>query len=215
MNRAMVLVFLLFCNPGIVQFLLAEDNPIVTETEKTQTQSGCSPDMQNVLTELGAMREKVGALENRLKEAEKHIEETKSKERKRVIFSAALEGSGSIGPFTTDTTLIYKKVLINIGNAYNQYTGIFTAPVTGVYYFTFFYHSGGSKRTSLSLIKNDQFVTMTYDHQTSHDGADNGGNAAFVQLQEGEQVFVRLGADTHVWSTSNISTFSGFLVSQG
>lgn len=93
--------------------------------------------------------------------------------------------------------------------------GIFAAPVTGMYYFTFFYHAGGAHPVSLALIKNNQIVVTAYDHQTANDGADNGGNAVFVQLQQGDQVYVRLGATTTIWGNNDITTFSGFLVSQG
>ncbi|XP_041841907.1 complement C1q-like protein 4 [Melanotaenia boesemani] len=90
--------------------------------------------------------------------------------------------------------------------------GIFAAPVPGVYYFTFFYHAGGSKPVSLVLMKNNQDVVTAFDHQTNHDGADNGGNAAFLQLQQGDQVYVRLVANTHVWGNNKMTTFSGVLL---
>ncbi|XP_051256964.1 uncharacterized protein LOC127363979 isoform X4 [Dicentrarchus labrax] len=152
--------------------------------------------------------------ETRLMDSENQILELKSKEKTVVVFSAAAGGSGHIGPFNTDTTVVYKVVKTNIGNAYSQFTGTFAAPVPGIYYFTFFYHAGGSQRVSLTLIKNNESVVTTYDHTTSHDGADNGGNAVFLQLQQGDQVYVRLGANTHVWGDNFITTFSGFLVSQ-
>ncbi len=92
-------------------------------------------------------------------------------------------------------------------------TGIFVAPVAGLYYFTFFYHAGGERPVVLSLYKNNQLVVMTSDHQTDADGADNGGNAAFLQLRRGDQVHVRLDANRHVWGYSQ-TTFSGFLFTQ-
>lgn len=66
---------------------------------------------------------------------------------------------------------------------------------------------------SLSLMKNNLTVVSVHDHQTSHDGADNGGNAAFLQLQPGDQVYMRLHSNTHVWG-GKVTTFSGFLVHQ-
>ncbi|XP_069564018.1 complement C1q tumor necrosis factor-related protein 3-like isoform X1 [Brachyistius frenatus] len=150
-------------------------------------------------------------LENRLKESETQIEEMKNKEATNIIFSAAAVGGDAFGPFSHDTVLVYSRVITNVGNAYNYDTGIFAAPVAGFYYFTFFYHAGGEKRSKLSLIQNADVVVQSSDHSSTNDGADNGGNAAFLQLQKGDQVYVRLVAGRHVWR-SDFTTFSGFLI---
>uniref|UniRef100_A0A8C2Z630 Cerebellin 6 n=1 Tax=Cyclopterus lumpus TaxID=8103 RepID=A0A8C2Z630_CYCLU len=151
--------------------------------------------------------------ETRLKKSETQILELKNKEITKVMFSAAIGGvNRDIGPFNTDTILIYRSVITNIDTAYNPATGIFTAPVTGVYYFTFSYHAGKNYPVSLALYKNDQVLVASHDHKTQYDGADNGGNAVFVQLQKGDQVFVHLRANAHVWGNNDVTTFSGFLV---
>ena len=43
----------------------------------------------------------------------------------RVAFSASLlvDGSRTFGPFNTFSTLVFRNVVTNIGNAYNQQTG--------------------------------------------------------------------------------------------
>ncbi|KAF7198806.1 transcript variant X10 [Nothobranchius furzeri] len=58
-------------------------------------------------------------------------------EVKQVAFSASLmdSGSGDVGPFNTKTPLVFRRVVTNIGNAYNPNTGFFIAPVRGVYHF--------------------------------------------------------------------------------
>ncbi|XP_062300591.1 uncharacterized protein LOC134005659 isoform X1 [Scomber scombrus] len=152
--------------------------------------------------------------ENRLRNSENQIMDLINKERTKVIFSAAAGGSGDIGPFNTATTLIYRAVITNIGGAYSQYTGIFTAPVAGAYYFTIFYHSGGKYQGKLLLFKNNELMVMTHDHQSDVDTADNGGNAVFLQLQRGDHVYVRLDENCYVWGYEHHTTFSGFLVSQ-
>ncbi|XP_044039181.1 complement C1q subcomponent subunit C-like [Siniperca chuatsi] len=133
---------------------------------------------------------------------------------KKVIFSALAEHGGEYGPFNTDKTVVYNTVITNLGGAYNNTTGIFSAPVAGVYYFTFFYHAGGEHKSVLLLFKNCDLIAKTSDHKTSSDTADNGGNAVFVQLQKGDEVYVSLKKDSHVWADGRHTTFSGFLVTQ-
>ncbi|KAM3590301.1 uncharacterized protein V6R79_007172 [Siganus canaliculatus] len=153
--------------------------------------------------------------ETRLTDSENQIRELKNKEQNKVIFSVATGGGNkAIGPFRTDTTLVYKTVITNIGSAYNPATGIFTAPVAGIYYFTFFYNAGGSDIVSLELMKNNEIIVSIHEYKSSADSDDSGGNAAFMQLQQGDQVFVRLNANSHVWGNGYFSTFSGFLVSK-
>ncbi|KAM4612130.1 complement C1q-like protein 2 [Polymixia lowei] len=198
MKAAVYLLVLVSCGPSLAQV------------------GDCNPDLCNLLVEFGAMKEKLGAVESRLKDSERQLEELRNKEKTKVVFSAAAGGSGAIGPFDTDTTLIYKTVHINIGNAYNQLTGIFTVPVAGSYFFTFFYHAGGQHASNLSLIKNGERMATTTDHRTTADGADNGGNGVALQLMQGDQVYVRMNAHTHVWgdAVGGHTTFSGFLLSQ-
>ncbi|XP_049923782.1 complement C1q-like protein 2 [Epinephelus moara] len=208
MNFTVLLFVSLFCG-----LILATEDSANTETE--QTIESCFPDMCNLLKEFGALREKLGAVETRLKDSETQIQELKSKEKTVVVFSAATGGENTaIGPFDKDTTLVFRTVITNIGNGYNQFTGIFAAPVKGVYYFTFYHHAGGSHIVSLNLIKNNNPVVQTFDHRSSGDTADNGGNAVFLQLQQGDQVYVRLDTNTHVWGNDLVTTFSGFLVNQ-
>ncbi|XP_076581714.1 cerebellin-2-like [Chaetodon auriga] len=208
MNFSILLVLSLFCG-----LIMAKDDYGNLEEEKNNETQSCYPDMCDVLKEVGVLREKLGVVENRLKDSEIQIRELKNKEETTVVFSAATGGGNTpIGPFSKDTTVIYRTVITNIGNAYSQVTGIFTAPVAGIYYFTLFHHAGGHHAASLSLMKNNQVVVMTYDHRTLNDGADNGGNAVFLQLQQGDQVRVSLEANTHVWGNDLVTTFSGFLL---
>uniref|UniRef100_A0A8C9X2X9 C1q domain-containing protein n=1 Tax=Sander lucioperca TaxID=283035 RepID=A0A8C9X2X9_SANLU len=153
MNFGILLFVSLFSS-----LILAQD--VSNEAEKpSETQTYC------------AMREKLAIIETRQEEIQ----------QQDVCMYVCQK---SIGPFNTDTTLIYKRVMTNISDAYSPSTGIFIAPVAGVYYFTIFYHAGGGKEGRLFLYdENNDMVVMTHDHISHSDTADNGGNAAFLQLQ--------------------------------
>ncbi|XP_032399899.1 complement C1q-like protein 2 [Etheostoma spectabile] len=215
MKSTILLFVSLFCG-----LTLAQVN--TTETERNRTPRPCFPDMCDVLEQIGALQQKLSSVEARLEnsetrlaDSETQIQELKNKAITKVMFSAATGGGDStIGPFDTDTTLIFTRVITNIGDAYSPSTGIFYAPVAGDYYFTIFYHAGGEKEAKLFLCKNDDLVVKTSDHITQSDGADNGGNAVFLRLQQRDQVYVRMAKNSHVWGSDFHTTFSGFLVSQ-
>ncbi|XP_041634969.1 complement C1q-like protein 2 [Cheilinus undulatus] len=162
--------------------------------------------------EFGDLKAKIAALETKLQDSENQIAALKSKEGKKLAFSAEVGPRGAVGPFDSETTLVYQTVITNEGNAYNSSTGIFSAPYDGIYYFTIFHHAGGGPGTELFLYKNDQRVVQTQDHPAVHETAHNGGNAVFLQLNQGDQVYVRMGPNQHVWGSGLHTTFSGFLV---
>ncbi|XP_037614185.1 cerebellin-1-like isoform X2 [Sebastes umbrosus] len=207
MNFAILMIVLLFSD-----FIFAQDVDNTDETEKPNS----------LLREFGAMKETLRAVETRLKDSETRLKdsetqilELRSKESTKVIFSAATGGGDKgIGPFNTDTTLIYRTVISNIGNAYSPSTGIFVAPVAGVYYFNIFYCAAGTHPANLNLYINNKPIVAAYDNKSSSDTADTGGNAVFLQLQPGDQVYVRMLVNSWVWGSDYHTTFSGFLVTQ-
>ncbi|XP_041635347.1 cerebellin-1-like [Cheilinus undulatus] len=156
--------------------------------------------------------------EIRLQASEAQVLELKNKGKVKMIFSAAAaaattRGNTHVGPFLVETTLIYRTVITNIGNAYNSATGVFTAPVAGVYYFTFFYTAEGARRVHLMLYKNNLMVVTANDPVLSDNG-DNGGNAVYLPLARGDRVYVRMGANSYVYGNGYLTTFSGSLITQ-
>uniref|UniRef100_A0A3P9DFB5 C1q domain-containing protein n=1 Tax=Maylandia zebra TaxID=106582 RepID=A0A3P9DFB5_9CICH len=132
-----------------------------------------------------------------------------------VAFSAAvlLPGTGPyVGPFNTETTLVFKHVITNIGNAYNPSTGIFTAPVRGVYHFELHMFGHGGVAVGAYLYKNQGLVVIAYEHQTAA-GELSGSNGASLLLEVGDQVFVRLLDGRRIYDNQNHhTTFSGHLI---
>ncbi|XP_031434526.1 complement C1q-like protein 2 isoform X2 [Clupea harengus] len=143
------------------------------------------------------------------------VQELRSEiEERKVSFSASLGTSEHVtkGPVNTAIPLVYKHIFTNIGNAYNPNTGVFTAPVRGVYHFNVFVFADGNGRTSaVSLHKNGEHICVAYTAQnTVHMAASNG---ASLLLEVGDVVNLKLWQNTWVRDTSNHhTTFSGHLL---
>ncbi|XP_036435946.1 complement C1q-like protein 2 isoform X2 [Colossoma macropomum] len=145
----------------------------------------------------------------------RELEQLKKASARKVAFSAALGlPAGLRGPINAETTLVYKNVLTNIGNAYNPSTGIFTAPFRGVYYirFTAGVYDNNSYNIGLNLYKNGQH--LLHLGENSIDGiAKHVSSGVTLVLAAEDQVYTRLPANYVVWDDSYFRTsFSGFLL---
>uniref|UniRef100_A0A673MZE7 Cerebellin-2-like n=2 Tax=Sinocyclocheilus rhinocerous TaxID=307959 RepID=A0A673MZE7_9TELE len=136
----------------------------------------------------------------------------------KVAFSASLLssfGPQSVGPFHNGLhTLIYEYVFLNIGDAYDTNTGIFTAPVRGAYAFRVFSKAFGSPQRAVTagLFKNDQHIISTHGHQAS--GFISSSNGVSLLLEEGDQMKVNLYPGQWIFDDGehHHSTFSGHLL---
>ncbi|XP_062260834.1 complement C1q tumor necrosis factor-related protein 6-like [Platichthys flesus] len=118
---------------------------------------------------------------------------------------------GGIEAQSSEITLTYKAVLSNTGS-YDPATGIFTAPVKGMYYFSFSGHNQSQKSMGLRLMKNEVQIITVFNHpSTKH--FDTGTNGMNIPLNVGDQVYMRLRVNTWIYDNLNYhSTFIGHLL---
>ncbi|XP_016115368.1 complement C1q-like protein 2, partial [Sinocyclocheilus grahami] len=110
-------------------------------------------------------------------------------------------------------TLIYEYVFLNIGDAYDPNTGIFTAPVRGAYAFRVFSKAFGSPESAVTagLFKNDQYIISTHGQQAS--GFISSSNGVSPLPEEGDQMKVNLYPGQWIFDNGeHHSTFSGHLL---
>ncbi|XP_061599264.1 nuclear mitotic apparatus protein 1-like [Cololabis saira] len=182
-----------------------------------RTQSSGSAALLVTLSDrLTAAQTDTEELQVRLKTSEAAVNQLNSKngDELKVGFSAGLTDSGSIGPFDEETTLIFSKTITNIGEGYNQSAGVFTAPVRGVYFFSFTAADYLKGYMGLHLYRNSQPIIFSLD-LNDHGGYASTASMVALQLEQGDQVRLSLPASYRLYDDSrNFSLFSGFLLFQ-
>ncbi|XP_063067117.1 cerebellin-1-like [Engraulis encrasicolus] len=195
-----------------------------TDTGAT-TDSHSSSDVHAALREMSVLlgeqkaelrnaKSQIAALMDRVKNSESQLEQMrKDQQEGSVAFSLSLEttGTGHTGPFNTGTTLVFKQVFCNVGNGYNADTGFFTAPVRGLYEFSFVLHSAGGYSSLGTLRRNRQDVVSVYSTQGSHHN--NASNGVSLLLEKGDVVDVFM--PPNMWAFDNqyhYTTFRGHLL---
>uniref|UniRef100_A0A8C5BYZ6 C1q domain-containing protein n=2 Tax=Gadus morhua TaxID=8049 RepID=A0A8C5BYZ6_GADMO len=137
---------------------------------------------------------------------------SQNRERPRVAFSAGLSDSGAIGPFGMETTLVFTKTLTNVGQAYNQTTGIFRAPLRGLYCFLFTVADFLKGYRGVYLYRNEERVLFSLE-LNGHGGYASSSAATPLLLEAGETVSLRLPGSYRLYDDNrNFSLFSGFLL---
>ncbi|CAC5425852.1 C1QL [Mytilus coruscus] len=124
-------------------------------------------------------------------------------------FSAALNKSLSL---STNEIIKFDIVFINNLNGYNPSTGIFTAPIAGVYQFSSIVMKDRGKPLVVSLWHNNTRVSSVSMKVSDHT---TGTLSVILDLQKGDQIAVKSYYNYTVYSNAmNYNTFSGNLIAQ-
>ncbi|XP_062902067.1 adiponectin-like isoform X2 [Mobula hypostoma] len=108
----------------------------------------------------------------------------------------------------------FSKVFYNDEKHYNEDTGKFTCPYSGIYFFS--YHiTVYTKDVKVGLYKNNKVIIFTYDQFQNND-VDQAGGSAAIHLDEGDEVWLQVYGDNTFngiyADNNNDSVFTGFLL---
>ncbi|XP_067261790.1 cerebellin-1-like [Chanodichthys erythropterus] len=193
-----------------------------TETERLldSLKSSIQTDQQNKQRDFESLSSSLSALKSSVSDLTSSVASLSSKQqtsgRVNVAFSASLSstlGFRDFGPHTEATTLVYEHAFINNGNAYDTNTGIFTAPVKGVYFFIYVVFNPSNVQTGVRLLKNDNFVVAASDNLPGQDTEDTTCNSVTLLLEQGDRIHLQLIENRRVYADSwKRNTFSGHLL---
>ncbi|KAF7700911.1 hypothetical protein HF521_002076 [Silurus meridionalis] len=132
-------------------------------------------------------------------------------DRTKLAFSVGSGIQGTYGPFNTEVTLSFTNVLTNVGNAYSSHTGIFKAPVRGVYHFSVSVFGNSDTYVEAYLMKNVQRI---FGLSESPKGSNMSISRAInLLLEKGDEIYLRLRAGCQIYDDGQTyNTFSGFLL---
>ncbi|CAG2256714.1 unnamed protein product [Mytilus edulis] len=152
-----------------------------------------------------ALSEAISTLQNTKKE---FLGETGSTiPSSKIAFHAQLTPHVTLG---STQTVIFDHVITNIGKAYNQHTGHFTAPFNGIYFFACTFLQTGGSYLHLQMVQNS--IEISKGHASSGDAVAGSMNAV-IYLHKGDVVKVRhypsLGTQT---IHGDWSYFMGYLL---
>ncbi|XP_054632313.1 putative uncharacterized protein DDB_G0271982 isoform X8 [Dunckerocampus dactyliophorus] len=123
----------------------------------------------------------------------------------RVAFSAMIKDNNE---FKSGEKVIFSEVWTNVGDDYDESTGIFKARIGGLYFFTVTIHTHGGD-IELHVYKNEEQMTYMYNPTKGYHGSET--NSLVMQLKIGDIVYVKAD-DYRVKSNTLQSMFSGFLI---
>ena len=113
------------------------------------------------------------------------------------------------GPITVITPIEYNLIDVNLGGALDT-LGLFTAPVSGIYYITYG-HLGGTPGTNVQLHVNGAYVQQTVS-ETSRTASSN----VVMQLNSGDTVWPAIQGDNtdqiQCQNSGGDCYFAGFLI---
>ncbi|CAI5657348.1 unnamed protein product [Oreochromis niloticus] len=194
---------------------LALQTEQITVLQREQEQEAKLESQKTEINQLKQLsEEQARKLETELQNQRTEVNQMKQPQHvTQVAFSASLQDHyGYTGYFSGPTTLIFKRVVTNIGNAYSPQTGIFTAPVRGAYHFDWRVYGHGNGEAGAYLFRNEEKIFLAYETQSQ--GITSASDGATLLLEVGDQVSVRLWSGSMIYDDENHhTTFSGHLIS--
>ncbi|XP_062569365.1 complement C1q-like protein 3 [Saccostrea cucullata] len=149
-----------------------------------------------------------------MKIEEENIRLRQEFERNKILvtFSATAKNDEKQTIRGPNEIVVYKNVLINVGNGYDPTTGIFTVPVSGNYVFFFAVEVQENKHLSIYLSVNNNIIAEALAGKIK-DSFNTGSNMVSLFVRKNDRVFIR----SHPGNSLTLdirftgNSFSGFL----
>ncbi|XP_033114582.1 C1q-related factor-like [Anneissia japonica] len=139
--------------------------------------------------------------------------EARTKKYKRTVAFSVLKTART--EYLTSNITSYENVVTNVGEDFDEATGMFTCVIPGLYFFKFHFPQTATnlQNTTVTLYKNslslpETYITSAYEKEGR---VDYGGGSALVELAAGENVYLYLEGQLYL-QTNKPLVFNGLLI---
>ncbi|XP_071136795.1 complement C1q-like protein 3 [Mytilus edulis] len=120
--------------------------------------------------------------------------------------------SGHLKNIGNGAIVVYDTVTTNLGGGYDKSTGVFTATVEGLYYFTWTVLTYPGKSFHTQLILNDNVVARNHAGASGMSTFMPSSQSAVLQMKKNNKVSIRIHSGGSYMNGEKWSTFSGFKI---
>ncbi|XP_071150032.1 cerebellin-3-like [Mytilus galloprovincialis] len=121
-----------------------------------------------------------------------------------------VSNSGTLQKIDDGSVVMYDTVSTNLGGGYDKSTGMFTAPVEGLYYFTWTVLTPPGKSFYTQLLLNDTVVARNHAGALGISTHMPSSQSAVLQMKKNNKVSIRVYRGGLIMYGDKWSTFSGF-----
>ncbi|XP_060606448.1 collagen alpha-1(X) chain-like [Ruditapes philippinarum] len=163
----------------------------------------------NQKQQIGQMFDDYKKIREELKAAQREKLDGNFTKIPKVAFNARTKYSRAV--YVVSQTMVFPEVTLNEGGGYDKITGIFTAPLAGLYQFSVHICHATTKYVVVAIVHKDTEVAMTTGYEK--DTSSCSSAMALVNMETGDRVYVKvtypsaLYADKYRWPS-----FSGVLL---
>jgi hypothetical protein len=122
---------------------------------------------------------------------------------------------GEIAHLGDHQPIVFNSVKLNHGNVYNNGDGVFTAPTSGTYAFTWRIMIDGARHQFTQLVVNGAIYQHAYVHTADASETETDTTFTLVDMSAGSTAWIRtnmVATDGRAIHGNTYSTFSGWLL---
>lgn len=131
-----------------------------------------------------------------------------------VAFTAKVRNGEHLVDIPQGGKLIFQHVVTNAGNGYDNSTGVFTAPTSGLYHFSFFVLAYSGSPANIALQYNGGTIVQGYAEPVYDSHEETAGNVCVIFLSVGDEVWLETAFTEHASLFGGFSAFTGVMITR-